>query len=195
MRRTRFLLVLSGFSITGAVVWVSGCGTTYRDCVEADDPDSLRICEVFLLANAGSGGGGGGGGGTPAGCVPSESAQPVGDDCGVFVSSSLGVDRNAGTRSAPVKTLQKAIDQAKGKPVYACAEAFSGSVTLSTGATIYGGLDCTKGWGYVGATKMSALMGDAAQVALMLEQSASGVVVEDFTIQAASATLPGGSSI
>src|SRR5262249_35320989 len=149
MRRMRLLKIFSGVSIIGAAFWASGCGTLYRDCVEANDADSRRICESSLPAGTG---GGGGGGGTPVGCIPSDNAQPVDDNCGVFVSSSKGADGAAGTKSAPLKSLAEAITKASRGRVYACAEAFAGSVTLVSGITIYGGLDCTKDWAYVGAT-------------------------------------------
>jgi hypothetical protein len=135
------------------------------------------------------------GGGTPAACVPSANDTPVDDTCGVFVSGSLGKDGGAGNKSAPVKTLQQAIDKAKGRPIYACAEALTGSVTLASGSAIYGGLDCTKGWAYVGATKKSALTGEADKPALTFAKEASGAEITDFTIQAANATATGGSSI
>ena len=79
--------------------------------------------------------------------------------------------------------------------MYACAEALAGSVTLAHGSAIFGGLDCAKGWAYLGATTKSALTGDADKPALMAEPSASGTHVEDFAIIAASATTPGSSSI
>src|SRR5262249_10006244 len=137
---------------------------------------------VFSRANDCEGnlecrGTGGSGGGTPPGCVPSESKAPVDGSCGVFVSSSLGADGDAGTKSAPVKTLQQAVDRAKGRPVYACAEELAGSATLASGSDIYGGLDCTKGWAYVGATKKSTLVGDADKPSLTIRMSASGASV------------------
>ncbi|MCC6554909.1 MAG: hypothetical protein IT372_18200, partial [Polyangiaceae bacterium] len=83
----------------------------------------------------------GGGGGTPAGCVPSENADPVGD-CGVFVSSSLGDDANDGTKAAPVRTLGKALTLAGfgDRRVYACAEQFDEAIQVLPGIAIYGGL-------------------------------------------------------
>jgi hypothetical protein len=151
-------------------------------------------CAVYPHAGC-MGGTGGTGGGTPTACVPSENDKPVDDTCGVFVSSSLGKDGNAGSKSAPLKSLQQALDQAKGRPVYACAEALTSSVTLSSGSAIYGGLDCAKGWGYIGGTKKSALQGEPDKPALMIAKEAEGAEVADFTIQAPSAMAAGGSSI
>jgi hypothetical protein len=151
-------------------------------------------CEEIFTCPPGSGGSGGGGG-TPIGCIPSANDKPVNDTCGIFVSSSLGKDGNMGSKSAPVQTLRHALDTADGRPVYACAEVFAGSVTLANGSAIYGGLDCTKQWTYVGAMKKSVLTGDADQVALTLASTAKEAEVVDFTIQAANATAAGGSSL
>jgi hypothetical protein len=137
----------------------------------------------------------GDGGGTPAACVPSENHDPIDDMCGVFVSSSKGREGGAGTKSAPFKMLQEAIEKADGKPVYVCAEEFAGSVTVANGSPLFGGLECMDGWTYVGATKKTTLMGDADTVALTLASTAKGAEVTDFTIQAANAMAAGGSSI
>jgi hypothetical protein len=40
--------------------------------------------------------------------VPGENDKPVDDACGVFVSRSVGADGNAGTKEAPLKTLEQA---------------------------------------------------------------------------------------
>jgi hypothetical protein len=171
----------------------SGASTVMFGCFfhAIDDCDRLGTCELPVGAASGSGGDGG----TNPACVPSENNTPVDDNCGVFVSSSEGNDENAGTKSAPLKTLQAALDMAKGQPVYACAEEHVGSVTLASGIAIYGGLDCSKGWRYVGATKKSVLTGSEDEVALTIMKSAGGAEVVDFRVQAADATKEGGSSI
>jgi hypothetical protein len=142
--------------------------------------------------------GAGGDGGTPPGCVPSDENQTVADGCGVFVSSSLAKDDSGdGSQAKPFKTLTAAVEQAggKGKPVYACAEEFVGSVRLASGIAIYGGLDCEDGWTYVGTATKSVLVGDVDEVALTIAKSAGGAEVVDFRIQGVDATTPGGSSI
>jgi len=68
-RAAHFVAALSGVSIVVCELGASGCDTSYRDCVEADNPASRRICEAFLPST----GTGGTGGGTPIGCVPSMS--------------------------------------------------------------------------------------------------------------------------
>ncbi|MEO7329519.1 MAG: PGRS family protein [Minicystis sp.] len=151
-----------------------------------------------MSTNSSTGSGGSGGGGAPPGsCVPSESPEPVDDGCGVFVSSSLGKAGNSGAKGASVKALGEAITLAKarGRRVYACAESFAEALVVTEGVTLYGGLDCSKGWAYVGETKKSRLDGPADQIALVVASEAKTVEVVDFAISAASATTPGGSSI
>jgi hypothetical protein len=183
MRRVLWIVGLLLFVWTSGIQAL-GCFASY-DLEHAD-------CDLYPHAGCGNSGSGGG---TPAECVPAENKNQVDDSCGVFVSSSLGADGNGGTKSAPMKTLQQAIDKAKGRPVYACAEELAGSVTVASGSDIYGGLDCSKGWAYIGAMKKSALIGQADKPALHLEQNASGAKVADFTIRAADEMAVGGSSI
>src|SRR5262249_14099659 len=125
-RLVSLALVLAGIAAASA----SGCIFHYED-----DCEATHDCPL------------GSGGGPPAGCGPRMNSTPVDDTCGVFVSSSKGNDATGrGTKAAPYQTLQHALDKAKGQPVYACAEAFAGSVTLASESAVYGGLDCTKSW-------------------------------------------------
>jgi hypothetical protein len=115
----------------------------------------------------------------------------------VFVSSSKGTDGNGGVKAAPAKTIGHAIEQAKNKGarVYACAEQFTEAVTIADGVTIYGGLDCTSAWAYIGATKKTALTADADAIPLLVMSTASGTAIYDVAITAADAMKDGGSSI
>jgi hypothetical protein len=140
----------------------------------------------------------GGDGGTPPGCIPAADNKTIADDCGVFVSSTVGDDNSGdGSQAKPLKTLAAAVEQAgaTGKPVYACAEQHTGSVTLASRIAIYGGLDCADAWTYVGTTKKSVLVGDADEVALTIRKNAEDATVADFTIKAKDATKEGGSSV
>ena len=194
-------------AIRGAAVFAVGLGFAASlvagGCYHYEDDCAFTLeCPTGSAASSTSGstsssGGTGGGGGAPASCVPSENADPVADSCGVFVSSSLGTDGNGGVKVAPAKSIGYAIGQAKNKSgrVYACAEAFAEAVTIADGVTIYGGLDCTKAWGYIGATKKTALTADADAIPLMVTSAASGTEIHDVAITAADATKDGGSSI
>ncbi|WP_437875740.1 PGRS family protein [Sorangium sp. So ce513] len=127
-------------------------------------------------------------GGPPAGCVPSETEGAVDDGCGVFVSSS-GSDGNAATKEAPVKTLAAALARAEesGKRgVYACAETFEEVVEVTRGVTIYGGLDCTNGWGWIGEEKKTVLTAGVGEIPLVVRGGGgeASVRVEDVHVQA-----------
>jgi len=133
---------------------------------------------------------------TPADCVPHDKGGPVAGTCGIFVSSSLGSDANDGSKDKPFKTLSAAIAKAEaaGKPVYACAETFTGSMTITKGIDVFGALDCAKDWVYDGATK-TVLVGAPDEIPLFLSGAAKGATVADFRVQAADAMKAGGSSI
>jgi hypothetical protein len=180
-----------GFGVAGAIA-AGGCFHFEDDCELAHD------CPTGATGTSGaatsSSTGSSGTGGTPTSCVPSASADPVADSCGTFVSSSLGVDDTAadrGTKEKPFKSITAALNKANVARVYACAESFSESVTISAAVDLYGGLDC-KSWAYVGATTKTKLTAEADKVPLMLTGDAT---VEDFAITAADAATDGGSSI
>lgn len=169
------------------------------DCGDGSEVDGL-LCPEAAAGGAGGGGGSGGSGGVPpSACIPSEAGEPVASDCGVFVSSSAGNDGNAGSREAPLRTLGTAIGLAAdlGKPVYVCAEELSedAGVTVPAGISIYGGLDCGKGWGYAGSAARTTLTAPAGVVPLRLKGGEGTVRVADLHVRAAPAEIPGGSSI
>lgn len=133
----------------------------------------------------------------PPVCDPSADNPIIADECGVFVSSTLGDDAADGSKANPLKTLAAAIDKAsaQGTRVYACAEELQGSVTLSTPLTIHGGFDCKTNWTYVGLTMKSTLLSSPDEIALTLTKPASGAKLIDFIIRSRSATKEGVSSI
>ncbi|XXT17841.1 PGRS family protein [Sorangium sp. So ce429] len=125
---------------------------------------------------------------TPAGCVPSENASAVDDECGVFVSSS-GADRNTGTKELPLKTLRKALafaEQSGKRRVYACAGTFEEAVEVTQGVTIYGGLDCASGWGWAGEQRKTVLTAGVGEIPLVVRGGGGEgkVRVEDVHVQA-----------
>ena len=186
MRRT--FIALTTVAAAFGVFYSAGCSNLADDCTENLRPP------CYPATSAGAGGDGGGGG-TPVGCVPSENADPVADECGVFVSSSMGNDMNGGTKDKPFKTIGAALTAANGKPVYACAEAFTEAVVVSTPVDLYGGLDCSNGWAYVGAATKTTLTAAADTIPLVMQAGGSGSRVEDFAVIAVDAVTPGGSSI
>ncbi|WP_437764232.1 PGRS family protein [Sorangium sp. So ce281] len=143
-------------------------------------------------------------GGPPVGCVPSENASAVDDGCGVFVSTS-GSDENAATKEAPVKTLAAALalaEQNGTRRVYACAETFEEAVEVTGSVTIYGGLDCASGWGWVGEQRKTVVTAGAGEIPLVMRGGGAEATVrmEDVHVQArgiepAAEELAGASSI
>lgn len=182
--------VATGLGLIGAMT-VSGCLFVYYE----DDCEQTLTCPTAGSSGvtSSSSSSSGTGGATP-GCVPSESEEPVANSCGVFVSSSLGMDGNEadrGTKQKPFKSITAALKKANVTRVYACAESFSEPVIISTKVDLYGGLDC-KSWDYVGATMKTQLTAAVDAVPLTLS---GDVNVDDFAITAADAAKDGGSSI
>ena len=182
MRRKRISEGLLGLIVSLAVT--PGCYDAFHDC-------------SFWFCGGGAGGTGGTGGGTTTtidpGCIPSDTPNPVRDDCGVFVSSSLGEAGADGSQDKPYATIAEALGSPKSGPIYLCAETFAESVQIKSGATIYGGLDCTSGWTY-SAAKKSDISPDTGKVPLVVDPQI-GVVMEDVALRARDAVEPGASSI
>jgi hypothetical protein len=120
----------------------------------------------------------------------------ISDKCGVFVQAGATGATEDGTQAAPYKTLQKAIDNAGNKRVYACSSAmkpFAEAVTVASPVEVYGGFTCDKGWVFKDATR-GVITGAAKKVSLTLIDKADGALVEGFKITSASATPKTGDS-
>ena len=160
-------------------------------CTNSYDEHVLPLLDPASVATGGSGGS------TTTtidpGCVPNQATGPITDACGVFVSSSMGKAGGDGSQEEPYATIAEALGSPKSGPIYLCAEAFAESVQMKSGATIYGGLDCTNGWTYT-AAKKSEISPDAGKVPLVVDPQ-SGVVMEDVTLRARDAVEAGASSI
>ncbi|WP_437620921.1 PGRS family protein [Sorangium sp. So ce1151] len=127
-------------------------------------------------------------GGTPSDCIPRENAGAVDDGCGVFVSGS-GADRNPGTKGLPLKTLREALQRAGGsgkQRVYLCAGTFEERVEVTEGVTIYGGLDCASGWGWVGERRKTVLTTRVGEIPLVVrgDGGEGKVRLEDVHVKA-----------
>ncbi|AGP41919.1 hypothetical protein [Sorangium cellulosum] len=121
------------------------------------------------------------------------------DECGVFVSSSLGHDRNPGTSKAPVKTIGRAIELLAQEPqrpprVHACSENFPEAVRVRGTLEIWGGFDCHLEWIHDGGGRNTVIEPEPDETPLTFEADATATVF-DLEARAASATAPGGSSI
>lgn len=133
----------------------------------------------------------------PAHCVGDPVAGPLDDRCGIFVSSSLGSDKNGGTQSWPVQSLERAISLATVGPkrIYACAEVFGEPVVLPAGVELWGGLDCANGWNYIGEKQKTTIAPEADTIPLQVETGSERSTVADVRAEAADAAVPSGSSI
>jgi hypothetical protein len=137
----------------------------------------------------------------PASCVPKDefdaNGGAVADDCGIFVSRSLGdKDSGDGSKAKPFVSFKYAYEAAKaaGKPMYACGEVFDGErVALSGTMSFFGGLDCAGDWTWAEGkkTKIQAPAG----VIGMIVDAPNGARVADVIITAANAVQAGDSSI
>ncbi|WP_437893972.1 hypothetical protein [Sorangium sp. So ce124] len=90
----------------------------------------------------------------PDPCEGAPGTTPALDKCGIFVSPSSGDNRSPGTKDAPVKTLQHAIDLAASgrgdsetptRRVYACGGVFEEAITLPSGVDLWGSRRCDDG--------------------------------------------------
>jgi hypothetical protein len=198
MRSVLWGIVVAGSTLTGWLALGAGCGALPAECSERYNcPPGGGGASASSTSTTTTSSGVGGDSGPPPTCVPTMGKDPVADSCGVFVSSSLGVDAaGSGSQAKPYKTLAAAIAAASAlkKPVYACAETFTETLTVAEGVALFGGLDCKKSWGYTGDVK-STLTADADAVPLTLSAAAKSVSLFDFTVQAADAVISGGSSI
>jgi hypothetical protein len=151
--------------------------------------------------NGGEGGPGGAGTGS-APCdptkTPDEDSCVIDEDYGVFVSPTGSDTAGTGSRAKPFATLTKAIDQATStaKRVYACADAGTYQETLdldstTSGLALYGGFACAD-WSY--STSTRSRLSSPAALALHVS-NVTGLLIEDFRIDAADATAPGESSV
>ena len=121
------------------------------------------------------------------------------EECGVWVSSSLGNDTNPGTRASPVASLKHAIELARydTKHVYACGDSWEEVVELPAGMSLSGGFECHEhDWAFQSWPAAATLSAGANQIPLTVVGVADEqTVISDFIISSFSATIPGGSSI
>jgi len=146
-----------------------------------------------------AGEGGEAGGGIPCDPTktPSEESCVVSNDNAVFVAP-MGKDGAAGTKSAPVQTIAKAIELAGDtKIVIACDGSYDEQVKLTSGAKLYGGFACPGSatpWSY-DSGKRATVAPSARGVALSISSGTSDVVIEDFEFDAKDGVDPGESSV
>ncbi|MDC3957289.1 hypothetical protein [Polyangium jinanense] len=190
--RTRHAALASLGILIAASFWqMAGCSLAADDCSRnntcAEDGKPYQ-----------------GGAEVPEECRALPSAEPsvIKDECGVFVSA-LAADGGDGTKAKPFKSLQAAVDKARTVTarIYACADGdYAERVDVPAGVSIFGGFDCQGAeWNY-DTTKKARInppepaSPDEVQASLRVV-GAQTTRLEDLRIEAANATLKGGSAI
>lgn len=183
-----------GVAVTGGTLMLDAAGCSYS-C------EDLLSCVPLEERGGGSGTGGtgGSGGGEPDPCPDDPAEGFVREDCGVWLSASLGDDSHPGTQSRPVQTLTKAIERAQAGTgrIYACGETYVGEFVLPAGISLAGGFACGgHGWAYAGEEKPAILVSTVPGAhTLTLLAGEKAALLTDLEVEAADAQVPGGSSI
>ncbi|HEY1691358.1 MAG TPA: hypothetical protein VGG39_04310 [Polyangiaceae bacterium] len=139
---------------------------------------------------------------------PSTDPCVVSDATGVFVAPApLGTAGGDGSKATPFLTVTAGIAKAmQGKKrVYVCLGTYSEQLSLTgtdDGLTVYGGLDCTNGWAYVGSTPSASTVvatpsGAAAPGTALTVTGpmTTGVVFQDVGFTAIDGKVAGDSSV
>ena len=113
--------------------------------------------------------------------TPSEDPCVVDNAFGVFVSAN-GQSGAAGTKDHPLALIADAVKMAvaANKRVYACIGTYDQQLILdasSDGVALYGGLDCTNGWAYVGGAQADAGPDAGTSALATLAPQTTGVVL------------------
>lgn len=188
MQLRRFL----GVGLVGAIGLATACGSTLTDVCDlpgnCDVPDAgadrtttdgpaapeSSVDDSAMTSDS-----------VPPGCDPNadprDSPECVSNQVGLFVDGTNGIDTNAGTKDAPLKTIQAAVMKAASAPqrrVYVCAGTYPEAVTLTSAVSLYGGWACAN-WSYTGAP---AKVAPIAGAALRVDGVAGALTVEDLEL-------------
>ncbi|WP_438044120.1 PGRS family protein [Sorangium sp. So ce128] len=120
-------------------------------------------------------------------CTPSKH-ETVPSKCGVWVSSTLGDDANAGIQRAPLKTISEALQLSpdNGRRIYLCAQTFDEAVIVPGGHRLFGGLDCDDRWRWIGDKKKTTLTAPEGETPLSFDNGEGAAVIEDLHVIARS---------
>ncbi|MDI1447195.1 hypothetical protein [Polyangium sp. 6x1] len=187
--RTRHTTIASlGIVIAAGFLQMAGCSA------DADDCSRSNICseegKPFVV-------------GPLPGCTDSPSSNPdvIKTECAFFVDGLKGDDNGPGTEAKAYKTLAVAIEAARRSKarVYACGD-YAERVEVPAGVSIFGGFDCQDvEWRYDASRKArinpSAPASPDEVPASLKIAGGNTTQLEDLRIEAANATLPGGSAI
>lgn len=136
--------------------------------------------------------------GVVADCIPTLTAGPKDDTCGVYVDPTNGLDPSPGTMGAPRKTLGAALAAwAEGKAIYVCDGALADTepLTVPAGVVVYGGLDCASAYKVKSADARTALAPKPGAIPLTLSAGTAATELYRLSVSATSDVLPGSSAI
>jgi hypothetical protein len=133
----------------------------------------------------------------PAAAPPLDGApdgSELTEELGVFVAEH-GTDDGDGSRTRPLRSIQKGIDMAKaaGKRVYVCAGEYREALVLADGLPLVGDLACSDSTWTTGDARARIVA--PTSPAVRANAIATPTRLEGFEITAPDATAPGTSSI
>ncbi len=200
VQRLLAAVVVAGGSASSVLAGCSDLGAICREsnCLGSTEATGNSPGQGGAGSAVSSSGAGGQGGAVAESCDPSLAPNPVADSCGIFVSSSLGIDssQGKGTKSRPYASIAKALialSSVGGDTLYLCGETFTGAITLPSGVNIYGALACAEDWKLKGDTK-STIAAEANVVPLRIAGAESSKL-RYLKVSAANATSASGNSI
>jgi hypothetical protein len=133
-------------------------------------------------------------------CDPTKSPHDepcvVDDAYGVFVAPPANGGDDAlgdGTKGTPYATIGKALAGLRGKSrVYICGATYAEQLTISTAASLYGGLACPgqdarAPWSYVGIDSLARVPSPASDWALKIDGIGTPIAIEDVDFTASNA--------
>jgi hypothetical protein len=133
---------------------------------------------------------------TPVPPPPPTKPNEITEQFGVFVSQS-GQSNASGTRTAPLASIEAAIERAKNenkKKVFVCEGSYAETLTLADGVSIEGRLDCASPDWKLDETKHVDLAAPSSP-AIRATNITSATRIDGLRVASPDATTPSGSSI
>lgn len=174
-------LSIAGCPTTFSVCEEGPCGTADGSTADATSPDSSTDAKTDADP-------------PPPGCdTPNEPLKNpekcLVDSFGVFVSPT-GDDANPGTKAKPFKSLAKALGA--GKPrIVACEGEYVGSLDVTTGVSLYGGVSCD----FAKAGGRAKITASKAEYGIKIAKVSAAVLFSDVEVLGIAGVAPSESSI
>ena len=174
-------LSIAGCPTTFSVCEEGPCGTADGSTADGTSPDSSTDAKTDADP-------------PPPGCdTPNEPLKNpekcLVDSFGVFVSPT-GDDANPGTKGKPFKSLAKALGA--GKPrIVACEGEYVGSLDVTTGVSLYGGVSCD----FAKAGGRAKVTASKAEYGIKIAKVSAAVLFSDVEVLGIAGVAPSESSI